>query len=134
LELLGHEDTVDVREVVRWLQADPAFSGGMLRVANYALDGLRAEIRSVHQATMNLGLDFVKALVITVGLRAYGKSAVKAPVLRRRWTPQHGMRHSFSGAWPEKVVNDLPDAAKQRVPNDIEVLKARIQDRIRALV
>jgi HD-like signal output (HDOD) protein len=37
LELLGHEDTVDVREVVRWLQADPVFSGEMLRVANSAL-------------------------------------------------------------------------------------------------
>ncbi len=85
LELLGHEDTVDVREVVRWLQADPVFSGEMLRVANSALYGLRTEIRSVHQATINLGLDFVKAVAITVGLRAYVKSAVKAPVLRRCW-------------------------------------------------
>ena len=86
LELLGHEDTVDVREVVRWLQADPVFSGEMLRVANSALYGLRTEIRSVHQATINLGLDFVKAVAITVGLRAYVQSAVKAPVLRRCWT------------------------------------------------
>jgi putative nucleotidyltransferase with HDIG domain len=86
LELLGHDDTVDVREVVRWLQADPVFSGEMLRVANSALYGLRTEIRSVHQATINLGLDFVKAVAITVGLRAYVKSAVKAPVLRRCWT------------------------------------------------
>jgi len=85
LELLGNEDTVDVREVVRWLQADPVFSGEMLRVANSALYGLRTEIRSVHQATINLGLDFVKAVAITVGLRAYVKSAVKAPVLRRCW-------------------------------------------------
>jgi putative nucleotidyltransferase with HDIG domain len=85
LELLGNEDTVDVREVVRWLQADPVFSGEMLRVANSALYGLRIEIRSVHQATINLGLDFVKAVAITVGLRAYVKSAVKAPVLRRCW-------------------------------------------------
>jgi len=86
LELLGHEDDVDVREVVRWLQADPVFAGEMLRVANSALYGLRSEIRSVHQATINLGLDFVKAVAITVGLRAYVKSAVKMPVLRRCWT------------------------------------------------
>ncbi len=86
LELLGHEDSVDVREVVRWLQADPVFSGEMLRVANSALYGLRTEIRSVHQATINLGLDFVKAVAITVGLRACVKSAVKAPILRRCWT------------------------------------------------
>jgi putative nucleotidyltransferase with HDIG domain len=86
LELLGHEDEVDVREVVRWLQADPVFAGEMLRVANSALYGLRSEIRSVHQATINLGLDFVKAVALTVGLRAYVKSAVKAPILRRCWT------------------------------------------------
>jgi len=86
LELLGHEEDVDVREVVRWLQADPVFAGEMLRVANSALYGLRSEIRSVHQATINLGLDFVKAVAITVGLRAYVKSAVKMPILRRCWT------------------------------------------------
>lgn len=86
LELLGHDDTVDVREVVRWLQADPVFSGEMLRVANSALYGLRTEVRSVHQATISLGLDFVKAVAITVGLRAYVKSAIKTPVLRRCWT------------------------------------------------
>jgi len=86
LELLGHDEDIDVREVVRWLQADPVFAGEMLRVANSALYGLRNEIRSVHQATINLGLDFVKAVAITVGLRAYVKSAVKMPVLRRCWT------------------------------------------------
>ena len=85
LELLGQED-VDVRQVVRWLQSDPVFSGEMLRVANSALYGTYGQIRSVHQATITLGLDFVKALAVTVGLRAYVKSAVKAPVLRRCWT------------------------------------------------
>jgi len=85
LEVLGQED-VDVRLIVRWLQADPVFSGEMLRVANSALYSSSGEIRSVHQATIALGLDFVKALAVTVGLRAYVKSAMKAPVLRRCWT------------------------------------------------
>lgn len=85
LELLGQED-VDVREVVRWLQADAVFSGEMLRVANSALYGNSGQIRSVHHATITLGLDFVKALAVTVGLRGYVQSAMKAPVLRRCWT------------------------------------------------
>jgi putative nucleotidyltransferase with HDIG domain len=85
LELLGQED-VDVRQVVRWLQADAVFSGEMLRVANSALYGTSGQIRSVHHATITLGLDFVKALAVTVGLRAYVKSAMKAPVLRRCWS------------------------------------------------
>ena len=84
LELLGKED-VDVRQVVRWLQADPIFSGEMLRVANSALYGTSRQIRSVHHATITLGLDFVKALAVTVGLRAYVKSAMKEPILRRCW-------------------------------------------------
>jgi HD-like signal output (HDOD) protein len=75
LELLGKED-VDVRQVVRWLQADPIFSSEMLRVANSALYGTSRQIRSVHHATLTLGLDFVKALAVTVGLRAYVKSAI----------------------------------------------------------
>ncbi|MBZ5595124.1 MAG: HDOD domain-containing protein [Acidobacteriia bacterium] len=85
LELLGKED-VDFRQVVRWLQADPVFSGEMLRVANSALYGTFGQVRSVHHATITLGFDFVKALAVTVGLRAYVKSAVKEPVLRRCWT------------------------------------------------
>jgi len=85
MELLGKED-IDVREVVRWLQADAVFSGEMLRVANSALYSPSGEIRSVHQATIVLGLDFVKALAITVGLRVYVKSAMKVPILRRCWS------------------------------------------------
>ena len=84
LELLGQED-VDFRHVVRWLQADPVFSGEMLRVANSALYGSSCQVRSVQHATITLGLDFVKALAVTIGLRAYVKSAIKEPVLRRCW-------------------------------------------------
>ncbi|PYT26594.1 MAG: hypothetical protein DMG58_22125 [Acidobacteria bacterium] len=40
----------------------------------------------MHHATITLGLDFVKALAVTVGLRAYVKSAMKAPLLRRCWS------------------------------------------------
>jgi len=85
LEVLGKED-VDVRLVVRWIQSDPAFAGEILRVANSALFGFSGQIRSVHHATLTLGFDFVKALALTVGLRAYVKSAMKLPILRRCWT------------------------------------------------
>ena len=85
LEILGRED-MDVRQVVRWIQSDPVFSAEMLRVANSALYGFSGEIRSVHDATVTLGLDFVKALAITVGLRTYMKSAMKLPILRRCWS------------------------------------------------
>jgi putative nucleotidyltransferase with HDIG domain len=85
LEVLKNED-VDVRQVVRWIQADPIFSGELLRVANSALYNFSGQIRSVHHATLTLGLELVKALAITVGLRAYVKSEMKLPVLRRCWS------------------------------------------------
>jgi len=85
LEILGRED-VDVRQVVLWIQSDPVFAADMLRVANSALYGFSGDIRSVHDATVTLGLDFVKGLAITVGLRTYMKSAMKLPTLRRCWS------------------------------------------------
>jgi hypothetical protein len=82
LELLNHEDTVDVREVVGWLQADPVFSGEMLRVANERR-ALWTPHRDSQRTPGHRGLDFVKAVAITVGHRAHVKSAVKAPALHR---------------------------------------------------
>ena len=40
----------------------------------------------MHHATIALGLDFVKALAVTIGLRAYVKSAMATPVLHRCWS------------------------------------------------
>jgi putative nucleotidyltransferase with HDIG domain len=89
LEELSKEDFATSR-VVRWIEADPAFTAELLRVANSAMYGASYQIRSVQRAAMTLGADFVKALAITVAMRIYLKTALRLPILRRCW------RHSLA--------------------------------------
>ncbi len=91
LETLSKDD-VNVRDVVEWVQTDPAFAAELLRVANSALYGFSYQIQSVHHATVTLGLEFVKSLAMTVAMRAYVKTALRVPALRRCW------RHSLATA------------------------------------
>jgi putative nucleotidyltransferase with HDIG domain len=80
----------EVKQVVRWIESDPAFTAELLRVANSALYGFSYQIQSVHHAAMTLGADFVKALAMTVAMRTYLKTALRLPILRRCW------RHSLA--------------------------------------
>ena len=89
LEELSHEDFANGK-VVQWIEADPAFTAELLRVANSALYGASYQIQSVRRAAMTLGADFVKALAITVAMRVYLKTALRLPILRRCW------RHSLA--------------------------------------
>lgn len=89
LEELSKEE-FETRQVVRWIESDPAFTAELLRVANSALYGFSHQIPSVHRAAMTLGADFVKALAMTVAMRTYLKTALRLPVLRRCW------RHSLA--------------------------------------
>ncbi len=91
MEILARDDCA-VQEVVECIQSDPIFAGEILRVANSALYGLPDEVKSVQHATLTLGLDFIKALAVTVGMRAHVKSGMKIPVLRRCW------RHCMASA------------------------------------
>ena len=88
LEELSHEDFA-TGKVVQWIEADPAFTAELLRVANSAMYGSSCQIRTVPRAAMTLGADFVKALAITVAMRIYLKTALRLPILRRCW--RHGL-------------------------------------------
>jgi putative nucleotidyltransferase with HDIG domain len=100
IETLSREDC-GIKRAVACIQSDPVFATELLRVANSALFGFSREIKSVQQATVTLGLDFVQALAVTVGMRAYVKSAMKIPILRRCW------RHSMACAL---LAQDLASA------------------------
>ena len=54
-------------------------------MANSALFGVAKEIKTVQNAVVILGLDFIKALAVTVGMRSYVKSAMRIPILRSCW-------------------------------------------------
>jgi putative nucleotidyltransferase with HDIG domain len=106
LEELSREE-FELKQVVRWIESDPAFTAELLRVANSALYGFSQEIQSVHHAAMTLGSDFVKALAMTVAMRTYLKTALRQPSLRRCW------RHSLACA----VLAGELSAASRRGPD-----------------
>jgi putative nucleotidyltransferase with HDIG domain len=91
MEVLTREDP-SVKEVTGIIKTDPAFTSELLRVANSALYGFSYQINTVQHAIVTLGLEFVKALSMTVAMRSYLKQAMRLPALRRCW------RHSLASA------------------------------------
>jgi HD-like signal output (HDOD) protein len=97
LQLIS-KDYSRLTELSNLICSDAAFSAEMLRIVNSPFFGLRTEVRSVLQATLLLGLERVKGLVVTIGMRAYLGDALKVPALRACW------RHSLACAM---IAEDL---------------------------
>jgi len=70
LELIDSE-AKHLRELSRLLRSDAAFSSQVLRLANSTLLGSRYEVASIQQALSALGVDRLRALVVTVAMRNY---------------------------------------------------------------
>ncbi len=68
LELIDSE-AKHLRELSRLLRSDAAFSSQVLRLANSTLLGSRYEVTSIQQALSALGVDRLRALVVTVAMR-----------------------------------------------------------------
>jgi len=81
-----------LRELHDLICTDPAFSAEILKFANSPLYGIRIEIKNTLQATILLGYQRVKGLVLTMGMRAYLGQTLEVPVLRACW------RHSLACA------------------------------------
>ena len=89
LNVLSGTDT-SLRELCDLIRTDAVFSAEILRIANSPLIAFSKEITSVLQASMLLGFQRLRRLVVTVALRSYLDSA--APLLRSCW------RHSVACA------------------------------------
>lgn len=85
-------DEINVGRMTELIRSDASLSSEMLRRANSALFGLRAEVNSVERAVTMLGLDRVKSLAMTLGVGSYVRTALRLAVLRRCW------RHSLGCA------------------------------------
>jgi putative nucleotidyltransferase with HDIG domain len=101
LQLLSQDGT-GLKELADIIRADIAFSAEVLTLANSALFATASEIRTVLQATVLLGLNRVKAIAMTVGLRSYLTDSMKIPALLACW------RHSLACAI---LCEDLATAA-----------------------
>jgi putative nucleotidyltransferase with HDIG domain len=91
LQLLAKED-VPIRRIVDLIRTDPAFSAGILRVANSALFGFVSQVETVKHAVVIVGLDRVRTLTLTVAMGSYLKAALRIVTLRGCW------RHSLACA------------------------------------
>ena len=85
-------DDVETKRLTELIRADASLSSELLRRANSALYGLRAQVSSLERAVTMLGFDQVKTLAMTLGIGTYLKASLKLTVLRRCW------RHSLGCA------------------------------------
>jgi putative nucleotidyltransferase with HDIG domain len=90
LQLMSGTDT-SLLELCDLIRSDPAFSTAVLRVANSPLVAFSKNITSVIQASMLLGFERLRRVVITVGLKAYLKDSF-TPAMSLCW------RHSVACA------------------------------------
>jgi putative nucleotidyltransferase with HDIG domain len=81
-----------LRELSELIISDAAFSGEILRIVNSPLFGIRKEVSGILQATLLLGLERVKGVVATIGMKAYLGDSLDVPALRACW------RHSLACA------------------------------------
>jgi len=90
LRLMAGTDT-SLFELCNLIRADPAFSTAVLRIANSPLIAFSKSVTSVIQASMLLGFQRLRRVVITVGLKSYLTDSF-TPVMKSCW------RHSVGCA------------------------------------
>ena len=87
---LSADDNVGLPKLAAVIEGDPAFAAEILFLANSPLFGFRSEMHALRHAVTVLGLDRIKALTVTVAMRAYLGQA--SPLVRQCW------RHSAACA------------------------------------
>jgi putative nucleotidyltransferase with HDIG domain len=91
LQLTSNED-VSIRQLGDLISSDPSFSSEVLAIANSALYAPRSPVTSILQAIAVLGLNRLKGVCLTVGVRAYLGKSLHHLWLRAIW------RHSLACA------------------------------------
>jgi putative nucleotidyltransferase with HDIG domain len=74
------------------ISSDAVFAGSILRVVNSPLYGIRVEVVSILEAMMLLGLERIKGVALTIGIRSYLRNSLEAPAIKACW------RHSLGCA------------------------------------
>src|SRR5208282_2208051 len=83
LNLMSGTDT-SLLELCNLIRSDLAFSTAILRIANSPLVAFSKNVTSVLQASMLLGFQRLRSVVITVGLKAYLKGSF-TPLMQSCW-------------------------------------------------
>jgi HD-like signal output (HDOD) protein len=89
---IASESEMRLSELHQIICTDQVFSTELLRAANSPLYATRSPITSTLQATIRLGYESLRRLVLTVGIRGYLGKVLEIPTLRACW------RHSLACA------------------------------------
>lgn len=98
---LSADPDVDLRRLAFVMEADPAFAAEVLYLANSSLFGFTSRMSVLRHAIAVLGLDRIKALAVTVAMRAFlGQGG---PLVRQCW------RHSAACAVIAEEISPIFD-------------------------
>ncbi len=103
---LTADPNIDLGQISRVIESDPAFAADILFLANSSLFGFSSRMHSLNHAIALLGLDRIKALSVTVAMRSL--LGTQTPSVHRCW--QHSVAcaliceeisaiFDFSGGW-----------------------------------
>ena len=100
---LTADPDVDLRRLAFAMEADPAFAAEVLLLANSSLFGFTSRMSVLRHAIAVLGLDRIKALAVTVAMRAFlGQGG---PLVRQCW------RHSAACAVISEEISPIFDVS-----------------------
>jgi len=87
---IAADNDMRLHELHQMICTDQVFSAELLRAANSPLHATRTPITSTLQASIRLGFESLKRLVLAVGIRGYVGKLLEVPALRACW------RHSLA--------------------------------------
>ena len=89
---LIEKENVSFKEVSDLIRSDVAYSVEVLRLANSSLIGARFQVKSILDAISMLGMERLRALVLTVALTRFTSAVAKTEIFRQCW------RHNLAAA------------------------------------
>jgi HD-like signal output (HDOD) protein len=103
---LTADPEIELRQLSRVIEADPAFAADILFLANSSLFGFPSRMHSLRHAITLLGLDRIKALAVTVAMRGFlGK---RNPLIHQCW------QHSVACALACEEISTIFDISSDR--------------------
>ncbi|MBM2816647.1 MAG: metal dependent phosphohydrolase [Ignavibacteria bacterium] len=111
LNMLKKED-IDVREISRIIQSDPALTMKLLRVANSPLYAQQKQVTSIHQAIMMMGFSRLTNIVLGISIFSrfwFGSKKGASELMERFW-----LHSSTTGTISKSIANKLRTNFKER--------------------
>jgi HD-like signal output (HDOD) protein len=104
---LASNPEINLRRLAAVMEGDPAFAAEVLFLANSSLFGFTSRMHVLRHAVAILGLERIKALAVTVAMRAF--LGVSGPAVRQCW--RHSAACAIVAQEIAPIFNFSPDQA-----------------------